>query len=233
MASNSVQTFLSWRDRGRDRALTAMLIVECFVIFVAAPCVAAGYPGSRTALELGLFSFAFLIIVVSRGRITTTIAVIAMIAALTGTLLTIVAPSRSMMLLSHVGTISGSIVAGFVIGRAVLAPGVVTRHRIIGAIVLYLNFGLIFSTAYRLIWDFDPNSLTGLPSGTSTWQASAALLYFSFVTLTSVGFGDVVPVHPFTRSLSNLEAIIGQLYPATLLARLITLELAARRRRQT
>jgi hypothetical protein len=50
------------------------------------------------------------------------------------------------------------------------------------------------------------------------------LIYLSFVTLTSVGYGDIVPVHPVARSLTNIETIIGQLYPATLLARLVTLE---------
>jgi hypothetical protein len=49
------------------------------------------------------------------------------------------------------------------------------------------------------------------------------------VTVTSVGYGDIVPLHPYARSLANLEAIIGQLYPATLLARLVTLQLAGRR----
>jgi hypothetical protein len=56
------------------------------------------------------------------------------------------------------------------------------------------------------------------------------LTYFSFVTLTSTGYGDILPVHPLVRSLCNLEAIIGQLFPATLLARLVTLELEHRRR---
>jgi hypothetical protein len=51
--------------------------------------------------------------------------------------------------------------------------------------------------------------------------------YLSFVTLTSTGYGDLVPVHPIARSLCNIESIIGQLYPATLLARLVTLELSA------
>ncbi|HUB63281.1 MAG TPA: potassium channel family protein, partial [Methylocella sp.] len=49
--------------------------------------------------------------------------------------------------------------------------------------------------------------------------------------LTTVGYGDITPVHPIARSLCNLEAIIGQLYPATLLARLVTLELEDRHRR--
>jgi Ion channel len=64
--------------------------------------------------------------------------------------------------------------------------------------------------------------LTHVASG-EAWQADGTILYFSFVTLTSTGFGDIVPVHPLARTLANVEAIIGQLYPATLLARLITL----------
>jgi hypothetical protein len=51
----------------------------------------------------------------------------------------------------------------------------------------------------------------------------AELLYFSLSTLTTSGYGDIVPVHPFVRSLANLESVIGQLYPATFLARLVTL----------
>jgi hypothetical protein len=54
------------------------------------------------------------------------------------------------------------------------------------------------------------------------------LIYFSFVTLTTTGYGDVFPLHPIARSLCNLEAVIGRLYPATLLARLVTLEMAHR-----
>ena len=47
----------------------------------------------------------------------------------------------------------------------------------------------------------------------------------SFATLTATGYGDTAPLDPYTRRLANVEAIIGQLYPATLLARLVTLEL--------
>ena len=67
-------------------------------------------------------------------------------------------------------------------------------------------------------------SFTGLGALQDNLAIASKLIYFSFVTLTSVGYGDIVPVHPFARSLANIEAIIGQLYPATLLARLVTLE---------
>jgi hypothetical protein len=49
------------------------------------------------------------------------------------------------------------------------------------------------------------------------------MLYFSLSALTTTGSGDILAVHPLVRSLANLEAVIGQLYPATLLARLVTL----------
>jgi len=48
------------------------------------------------------------------------------------------------------------------------------------------------------------------------------------LTQTSTGYGEIVPVHPVARALCNVESIIGQLYPATLLARLVTLELQDR-----
>jgi len=116
------------------------------------------------------------------------------------------------------------------LGYATLAPGRVTFHRVLGAIALYLNIGLMFGAIYRMIWYFIPSSLTNIP-GDAGWPAYGQILYFSFVTLTSTGFGDIVPVHPVIRMLVNVEAIIGQLYPATLLARLITLELRGARRR--
>ena len=60
----------------------------------------------------------------------------------------------------------------------------------------------------------------------------AKLLYFSFITLTSVGFGDIVPVHPVAQTLAMLEALIGQLFPAILLARLVSLEIESRQHKR-
>ena len=61
-------------------------------------------------------------------------------------------------------------------------------------------------------------------------QEVGTMLYFSLTTLTTTGYGDIVAVNPFARSLANLEALIGQFYLAITVARLITLELADRRR---
>jgi Ion channel len=181
---------------------------------------------SRRA-TVAVFRFCF-VCLISRGLIATTLAILALTAALTGSLLQLVTPSDLFLIIAFIGSISAFIVASYALGYAALAPGVITVHRVLGAIALYLNLGLMFGTVYRLVWYFVPDSLTNIPAVIG-WQAYGAILYFSFVTLTSIGFGDIAPVHPFVRMLTNLEAIIGQLYPATLLARLITLELRTHR----
>jgi hypothetical protein len=116
-----------------------------------------------------------------------------------------------------------------VIARAVFASGRVTLHRVQGAIVLYLNFALFFFVLYRMLEVLLPNTFVGLPTVGSEHASGAALLYFSFTTLTTAGYGDITPLHPLVRGLANLESVIGQLYPATLLARLVSLEIEHRR----
>jgi hypothetical protein len=98
-------------------------------------------------------------------------------------------------------------------------------HRIIGAVLVYLNVGLAFMSLYCFVALIVPGAFSGLGQLQDNLAVASNLIYFSFVTLTSVGYGDIVPVHPVARSLTNIETIIGQLYPATLLARLVTLEL--------
>jgi hypothetical protein len=70
-----------------------------------------------------------------------------------------------------------------------------------------------------------------LPINAVEHLGTAQSIYFSFVALTSTGYGDIVPLHPFARSLANLEGLIGQLFPATLIARLVTLEFQSKKRK--
>jgi len=188
-----------------------------------------GYEGVHEALQLLLFVFTFLVCLISRGPVARTLAILAFISSAAGSVLQLAGPSNASLLLFYVGSLSAFIVASDSLGYAALAPGKVTVHRVLGAIALYLNIGLMFAAIYRLIWYYNPNSLTNIPDG-AAWQAYGTILYFSFVTLTSTGYGDVIPIHPLVRTLTNVEAIIGQLFPATLLARLITLELRTHHR---
>jgi hypothetical protein len=116
-----------------------------------------------------------------------------------------------------------------VLSVAVFGPGRVTIHRILGAVAIYLNVAAAFALAYRMIDALGPGKFSVNLAGTGLGHTVADLVYFSFTALTTTGFGDIVPIDPFARSLANVESVIGQLFPATLLARLITLELEHRR----
>lgn len=113
--------------------------------------------------------------------------------------------------------------------RQTLAPGRVTLRRIEGAIAAYLLTGLIFAGAYDLLGALVPGAFLQNGAPLRAQALGGDFLFFSFVTLTTTGYGDMVPVHPMARSLAVLQAITG-LYLAVVLARLVSLEIADRGR---
>lgn len=108
----------------------------------------------------------------------------------------------------------------FLILIKVFKGGVFSTQRLEGAMTGYLLIGNLFATLYYTInLILGPNTFH-IPGG----EHIANFTYFSFTTLTTLGYGDIVPVHSIVRSMSNLEAVIGQLYPAVLIARILSLE---------
>jgi hypothetical protein len=118
-----------------------------------------------------------------------------------------------------------------VILLAVLRPGKVTGDKLAGAICVYLMLGLTFAILYSLMEVMDPGAFL-LPEGLADPKlghgGEYVFIYFSFSTLTTLGFGDIVPVAPFARALTWMEAAAGQLYLAILIARLVGLHLVHR-----
>jgi hypothetical protein len=116
----------------------------------------------------------------------------------------------------------------------VYRPGPITHRRIQGALAGYLLIAMMFASAYIWIDLHNPGAFSGgsaLPLDRD--PRASRLAYFSLTTLTTVGYGDIAPVHPFARSLAMLEALIGQIFPAILLARLVSLQISERERRRT
>jgi hypothetical protein len=91
--------------------------------------------------------------------------------------------------------------------------------RIAGAVAVYLMLGLIWANLYQVVELVSPGAFRA-PPGES--PASASLTYFSFVTLATLGYGDISPVNIVARNLAVLEAIMGQLYLVILISRLVT-----------
>jgi Ion channel len=114
-----------------------------------------------------------------------------------------------------------------VVSRAVFGPGKVTVRRVVGGILIYLTIGLTFVALFGIFALSLPEAFRGIDPSKGQFGIAGDLIYFSFVTLTTIGYGDITPLHPYVRGVANLEAVIGQLYPATLLARLVTLEITS------
>jgi len=219
------------KERYSDRLLIALTIMLAVLMFVVGPAQSTGFvEAHHFGILFGLILVAGVFIVSGSG--------VALVAILCALILIVVAtalrlrhPSVVDIYLDAAAWLIAGLTLTVVVARAVFAPGQVTFHRVVGAVFLYLSTGLIFVSLYCFVGLLAPKAFVGLDPIKDNFALAGNLIYFSFVTLTSVGYGDIVPLHPFARSFANVEAIIGQLYPATLLARLVTLELEDRRRK--
>jgi hypothetical protein len=106
--------------------------------------------------------------------------------------------------------------------KRVFATGPVTRHRIHGAVCAYLLLGLMWAAAYAFVAQIVAKPFSVAMDAGDTKAAIAHFVYFSFVTLTTVGYGDIAAIHPLARTLVTMEALTGQLYPAIIIGSLVS-----------
>jgi len=109
----------------------------------------------------------------------------------------------------------------FLVEARSVSPGPITRHRIQGAVAAFLLLGLASGLAFELMELRSPGSLAGL-SGLDPRGVRHEIGYFSLVTLTTVGYGDVTPVSQAARSLAAFEGLLGQLYPAVMIGWMVS-----------
>jgi hypothetical protein len=117
----------------------------------------------------------------------------------------------------------------------VFREGPITMHRVMGAVTVYLLIGFMWAMLYELVALQLPGAfqLSLSPAVSDLNQVEDHFIYFSFVTLTTLGFGDIVAVHPIARNLVLLEALLGQLFPVVLLSRLVALEVTHSKRHKS
>lgn len=212
-----------------EHSLTALLILLLVQIFVVMPASRAGH-----AMELiGLLLFSFLLLAglltMARHRMFQVISGVFVLSTISVRLARVVFCIPGLLKWDALLSILSVVGMVIVVLWQVYREGPVTGHRVRGAIAAYLLIGLLFAYSYTFISYLAPASFQ-LPAWVTQVgpERAEAFFYFSMVALTTVGFGDITAIHPVARSLVMLEAFIGQLYPAILLARLVTLEMETR-----
>lgn len=217
-----------WQDRLRDPSLTVLLVLEICTIFLAVPLAAKGLPTAQLVADTLVLAVIAIVVMLSL-RWSAIILILPGLAAIIGSyVVSAEASPTSVIMLRRGGDILMFSALTWVVAHAVYAPGRITFRRLQGAIVMYLNFASIFAAAYGLIWELSPGAFANLVVQGGGPEEIGSMLYFSFTTLTTTGYGDIVAVDPFARSLANFESVLGQFFIAITVARLVTMELADR-----
>jgi hypothetical protein len=218
------------RQKYRDRLLTLLALVLALTMFVFAPLQEMNvhiFQGFAIAALLAIIGG---MLIISDNPVALAVMSVCLAANIVVFVMRLLYPPWPYNLyVLAAAWLAIALTLGVVVVQAVFRRGRVTYHRIVGAILLYLLIAVIFATLFTFVGLSFPDAFKGITFEDRPGLANS-VVYLSFVTLTSTGYGDIVPIHPIARSLCNIESIIGQLYPATLLARLVTLELRQRGR---
>ena len=230
MTEEQKARFQRLQERLGDPLLTVLTILFALMLFVIAPLHAAGiFASEDVGLAVGGDWLSATVVFAYGLSPAVFVLLVALGLAVAASVLRHRHQSPLDLYLDATAWVLLGIALSWVVARAVFAPGRITYHRIMGAILLYLTIGVTFVALYTFLGLLIPDAFSGISLKDSPALPST-LVYFSFGTLTTAGAGDLAPLHPFARSLTNIEAMIGQLYPATLLARIVTLEIEGERR---
>jgi hypothetical protein len=206
-------------DRGLSIIL-ALLVITVFVLPVLLSPDSTGRLVSNLAFSALLVAGAFTAAESRRVRFTVvTLTVVALLVRWTDAM----APSDTLAIGGEASTLVMFLLFALIVAARAYRSGPVTHYRIQGAVAVLLLLGLVWAHAYELLYLIHPDAFSGAVGnapGALTW------IYYSFVTLTTMGYGDITPVHPIARSLAISEALAGQLYIAVTLARLMALHVS-------
>ncbi len=208
--------------------LTLVTISLVVLIFIVMPLRHAGLP-ERIFLDLLIVTLMiFGAVAVDQNRLVTALTVVVLLATAV-----VLGTSRfyPTFFLNQLGSFLTAVALLLYIRIVLLVMfrrGQITWTRIQGGICAYLLIGLVWGSAYEFLERMHPGSFSFVTTAADIDELSAKLMYFSFSTLTTVGFGDVTPVLPFARSLAIAEAIVGQLFPAILIGALVAMAMQPR-----
>jgi Ion channel len=209
---------------GLGRFSAVETLIAIVVLFFATPFI-EGMPGGKP-IETLLWAVFLVSAVLAVGARRRTLLVAALLAVptLVGHLLNRLHPQNFSAVLFLVGGLAffAFVIVHFL--RFVLRARRVTSEVLCASITAYLMLGMLWALAYRLVATANPAAFSfNIGQAANEPLAGFTAFYFSFVTLSTLGYGDITPVSSIARSLSVMEAMTGTLYMAVLVARLVSL----------
>lgn len=205
-----------------DLGLTLLTFSLAVIVFVITPLREAGLPGRLLfdMVVVTLMIFATLVIDQSRIAKVFAIAVFLFCASVLGA--GRVHPTPFLHLLGSASVIVTLLLYIRIVLIVMFSKGPITWGRIQGGVCVYLLVGMAWASAYQFLEQLHPGSFHFASPPMDIDQLSSKLTYFSFTTLTTVG-STIAPLDPFARSLTIAEAVVGQLFPATLIGALVAM----------
>lgn len=135
----------------------------------------------------------------------------------------LISPNPSLRLGAEIFGVLAALTVGYILLAQVFRDGPINAVRVQGAVAAYLLMGVAYAHAYVIASFFDPTAITsteGVMTSFVDW------IYFSFATLSTLGYGDIIPTGHASRMLAIGEAISGQLFLAILIARLVSMQVS-------
>jgi hypothetical protein len=210
-----------------DLGLTLVTIALVFLIFVITPLREVGLPG-RIFFDLIVVSLMISgALVVNQGRGAT---VLVVVVVLVDAVVLIGARVHPTPFLHVAGSVLSTITLLLYVRIVLLVMfrgGPVTWSRIQGGVCAYMLLGMAWASAYELVEQIYPGSFQFVSQPADIDQLTSKLTYYSFATLTTVG-SDIAPLHPFVRSLTIAESMVGQLFPAIFIGALVAMAMQSR-----
>jgi hypothetical protein len=200
--------------------------------------VVQSFLSNESYFQRALFNILFLAVVLSAIRTLSesrTRLVAAMTAGIIAYALSWFAEARPSIALATVTDFCYIAVFGalfIALAESVFRDGPIDLNRIVGAVSIYLVLGLIWAFLYSLLETIQPGSFALSRQGIADhaqMNLVSEFIYFSIVTLTTLGYGDIAPLSRPARMFATLEAITGQLYVAIVIARLVGLQITQNR----
>ncbi len=216
--TDSSHTQTSQAKRHRNRPV--YLMISLFLMLLIGPAL-AGKPFSSLVLVLllSLVGVSSALSVLSSRRLFIAICALSLGCVGLNWLTRLVEASLALDVLTNVLLIAftGALLTAMLVN--ILTDSTVTVNTLCRAVSAYLLIGLMWTAAYEIVVMLDPGAITSLTRASPMGD----FVYFSFTTMTTLGFGDIAPVSPYARSLTLLQSVIGPLYLVILVARLVAM----------